>query len=354
MPTETENFLDEEYLTDLEDGIEDAPSVESESQETFEYDQQEATEAAEIRATIESGQQAVLEQKGGEAEDWQLEYRGDSGYRFDGRDIRDPSGAVWNNADTSLHQEMLAQWREGGSGVFFLPDHREQTDDGEVLYVTQLILDQGGGVTYEIHKHEMTHGAEDSPNGAIEEYAETRPELHMGPTEETSSASETEHTHEDEHSVAEAQREEVGTAEKNTVETSATPDTWLADILDDGPLEIAQDTRTDFTAQSAPSAPPAQEYLRTGSDSTEAESLLAHAEDEWMTSPQSAEAILHAAGMPMLSPRIVRGPDLPTPGSISSTSQSSVIPQHENDNIRPRSHARSRVSKDGIILEMAA
>lgn len=356
MQTETEHFTDEEYLTDLEDGIENAPSLEDEGQETFEYDQEENAETAELQVFIESGHQAVLEQKGGDAEDWQLEYRGDSGYRFDGRDIRDPSGAIWANEDASLHQEMLSQWREGGSGVFFLPDHREQTDNGEVLYVTQLILDEGGGVTYEIHKHEMTHGEEEALVPEAEAYTALQAEPRPDQTEELSGESGAERAHEsEEKSLEETRLAEADSTERSVVETSATPDTWLAEILDDGPLEVEQGTRANLATPSIPSTTPAPGQLPTPTDSTEAEPLLAHTEDEPTPRPQGAEAILHAVGMPMLSPRVARSPDLPTPGSVSSAPRSSVMSQHEShvENAHPRSPLRSRVSKDGITLHMA-
>ncbi len=357
MQFETEHFTDEEYLADIEDSIEDAPTLENESREVFEYDQEEDTETAELSAFIESGHQAVLEQKGGEAQDWQLEYRGDSGYRFDGQEIRDPSGNIWANEDASLHQEMIVQWREGGSGVFFLPDHREQTDDGEVLYVTQLILDAGGGVTYEIHKHEMTHDKEDAPDQGTEEHTDMQVELRPDPTEEISGANETERAREGEEKyLAETQLEAGDSTEGSVAETSTTPDTWLAEILHDDTPETVGDARADIATRSIPSTPPAAEHLPIPTSSTEAEPLLAHTEDEQTIRPQGAEAILHAVGMPMLAPRIVRGPDLPNPSSIASTPRSSVISQHEShiENTRPRSPARSRVSKDGITLEMAA
>ena len=101
-----------------------------------------------------------------------MEYKGDSGYWFDGQEVRDPDGNAWTNEDVALHQGMLAQWKDGGNTVFFLPDYREQTEEGEILYVTQLILGEKGGVTYEIHKHETRYPKDEEVGEKIEEHAE--------------------------------------------------------------------------------------------------------------------------------------------------------------------------------------
>lgn len=169
MHTETEEYIDDELL---DERAEEESSPERDERQ-FEYEEHDIE--AEEHEEIEPGTQAVLEQKGGEAEDWELAYRGDSGYRFDGEYIRDPDGNVWMNDDRELHEEMLAQWKEGGESVFFLPDYRESGDGVDILYVTQLILGDNGRVTYEIHKHE-TYRAEDEMNVPIEE-AESHAEL---------------------------------------------------------------------------------------------------------------------------------------------------------------------------------
>ena len=177
MPTETDDFIGEEHATEFDqfDGsIEGGPSPENQESGIFgsSSDIHETIGASEPQEFIEPGKQAVLEQKGGEARDWELEYKGDSGYWFDGQEVRDPDGNAWTNEDVALHQGMLAQWKDGGNTVFFLPDYREQTEEGEILYVTQLILGEKGGVTYEIHKHETRYPKDEEVGEKIEEHAE--------------------------------------------------------------------------------------------------------------------------------------------------------------------------------------
>jgi len=157
MPTEADNFIAEEYATpvdQLDGSIEDVPLQEATNQEphTFESksDIDETADNREPAEFIEPGKQAVIDQKGG-PDSWEFHSRGDSGYWFDGEQARDPEGNVWTNEDVDLHEEMLAQWREGGNSVFFLPDYTEQTEEGEVLYVTMLIRDENGRITYEIY-----------------------------------------------------------------------------------------------------------------------------------------------------------------------------------------------------------
>jgi len=192
MPTETEDFVDEEFLTDAEESVENTSSAEYEERETFELSDNETNKDAEPQELIEPNRQAVLDQKGGEPSDWQLEYKGDSGYHFDGQDVRDPEGNVWTNEDTALHQEMVAQWKEGGSAIFFLPDYREQMEDREILYVTQLILSEKGGVTYEIHKHETIYPKDEGVVEKKEEYTEALAGLRLDTTEDFRDANELE------------------------------------------------------------------------------------------------------------------------------------------------------------------
>lgn len=185
MSTETEDFVDEEFLTAAEQSVEDVSSAEYEERETFESSGSETSNEAEPQEVIEPGRQAVLDQKGGESNDWQLEYKGDSGYHFDGQEVRDPDGNVWTNEDTALHQEMVAQWKEGGSAIFFLPDYREQTEDREILYVTQLILSEKGDVMYEIHKHETIYPKEEEAGEENEAYAAALAELRLDTVEDS-------------------------------------------------------------------------------------------------------------------------------------------------------------------------
>lgn len=185
MSTETEDFVDEEFLTAAEQGVEDVSSAEYEEGETFESSGSETSNEAEPQEVTELGRQAVLGQKGGEPSDWQLEYKGDSGYHFDGQEVRDPDGNVWTNEDTALHQEMVAQWKEGGSAIFFLPDYREQMEDREILYVTQLILSEKGDVTYEIHKHETIYPKEEEADEKNEAYAVALAELRLDTVEDS-------------------------------------------------------------------------------------------------------------------------------------------------------------------------
>lgn len=172
MYTETEDYVDEEYASEPEH-IEHEPRQE----ENREFEGTSEDEGILEAKELDHGTHAVLEHKGGEADDWELAYWGDSGYRFDGECIRDPDGNVWMNEDRELHEEMLAQWKEGGEVVFFLPDYRESEDDVEVLYVTQLILGADGRVTYEIHKHEM-YRADDEMNLRVEDVEAYAKPLH--------------------------------------------------------------------------------------------------------------------------------------------------------------------------------
>ncbi|MBI5004190.1 hypothetical protein HZC00_03795 [Candidatus Kaiserbacteria bacterium] len=295
MQTEIQDFIDEEeYVEGLNEDVEYASASERESRETAEYEKSEDSEEAERQEPAEPGEQAVLEQKGGEEDDWEHAYSGDSGYWFDGQNIRDPEGNVWMNEDTTLHQEMLAQWREGGDRVFFLPDYREQTADGEILYVTQLILGENGLVTYEIHKHEIMRA-------------------------------------EDERMV----QEETGVAETSAIVRTEQPEDTI-------PSE-AQETINEVLAFEAIAHEAVTENEKQEGEKNSEQEPVAQ-----------AESILHAIGVPMT--RLARSPELPARYSLPNTQRSVAAPP-QNDNteiIRPRSPLRSRVSKDGIILEMAA
>lgn len=135
------------------DGVKEYESTAENAEIEHKTEPQEG-EFQEQQEHVDYVKQTVLEQKGGNTEDWTLEQKGDSGYNFDGKNIRDPDGNIWENEDKLLHQEMLTQWKEGVNKVFFLPDYKEITEDREILYVTTMVLGEVGNVTYEIHKHE--------------------------------------------------------------------------------------------------------------------------------------------------------------------------------------------------------
>lgn len=161
MPAETEvdfaftgETLDfDDFETRNETGEENV--AEEERQNDFTNDNRQQDQGAEEGGAGDRGLLAVMDQKGGRSEDWQFVDRGDAGYRFDGSDIRDPDGAIWNNPDAALHADMLAAWREGDSATFLLPDYTERTDEKETLYITTLELDkETGNVSWSIHAHE--------------------------------------------------------------------------------------------------------------------------------------------------------------------------------------------------------
>ncbi len=162
MP-KTEEFTDEELLASAQES-ETISSPEYDERESSESNMGETEDGGNQAELLEPGMQAVLEQKGGEPSDWTLAYRGDSGYHFDGENVRDLEGNVWINEDVALHQEMLAQWKEGGSAIFFLPDYCERYGDTETVYVTQMMLGEKGEVTYEIHKYETQRPRSEEEN----------------------------------------------------------------------------------------------------------------------------------------------------------------------------------------------
>ncbi len=231
-------------------GMEDAPA------------EREPAEVEDEGEEADPGTRAVMERKGGFADDWEKVDGGDYGYRFDGEQVRDAEGSVWTNPDTALHEAMLAQWKEGGEAVFFLPDHVEETDEGEILYVTQLILNGDGSVSYEIHRHVTGAAIEDEPLEPAEddEYAGSAPFSHerIPLPEEEVPAAEAPETEvlayaaapeyvraEAPESVAEyapqaAEAEEYEepavTAETPVAIPPQAPDAWLTRLLDIDPL----------------------------------------------------------------------------------------------------------------------
>jgi hypothetical protein len=149
--SETEDFIEEEFLeTEQEAAVEAAHEREDEPYGDADH------HAESKHPDISPGLQAILDSVGGEPEDWESVYQGE-GYTFNGEHIIDPQGKEWVNDDRDLHASMIAEWREGESNVFQLPDYREETEHGEALYVTQLVLGGKGDVTYEIHKHEIIY-----------------------------------------------------------------------------------------------------------------------------------------------------------------------------------------------------
>lgn len=243
MAIETQEIIDLEELQDGDDfehGIEldhehntlDKKGIDA-SVEEINSSLDEAPEP------LEPGKQAVLDQKGGQADDWGLEYKGDSGYHFDGHSVRDPEGKVWINEDAALHHEMLSQWAEGGSAIFFLPDYKETTEDKETLYVTMMILGEQGDVTYEIHKHETFLPkyslSVDIDQGSMSNLDSVGFELED--IFESDEVAEIEHIESFENGSAE--RQDIDTEaemnqgqilEMNTTEDTA-PDQWLVDLL---------------------------------------------------------------------------------------------------------------------------
>ena len=201
MPVEAENSADTESLFDTEGSLEGvlSPEVdegESEANERkLEPSDSENPGGPDTQEFVEPGKQAVMEQKNGEENDWELHSRGESGYRFDGKEILDAEGNSWTKKIESgqspeeifLHHEMLAQWRDGGDPVFFLPDHVESLDGREILYVTILMLGRDGSVSYEIWAHEITYDTRgEDENG--EELTDTHKALSLETTGEFSEA----------------------------------------------------------------------------------------------------------------------------------------------------------------------
>ena len=187
MPPEVINHEEEEFIVTPESFGERTETLSRE-----EYEQEvpgphqepaEMDDTLERSEPIDPGKQIVLDHKGvGEADNWGLYSKGESGRTFNGTEIFDAEGNSWTKEielhgqpdDIALHHEMLAQWREGGGDVFFLPDHIERTEDGETLYVTFLKLDETGSVSYEIWAYETKYDKEDAaPVLSVEGYNDT-------------------------------------------------------------------------------------------------------------------------------------------------------------------------------------
>jgi hypothetical protein len=257
--------------------------------------------------------QAVLEQKGGEADDWTLEQRGESGYRFDGEHVRAPDGSIWVNEDAALHREMLAQWKEGTNAVFFLPDYREKTPDGETLYVTQLMLRKDGTVSYEIHKHEIAHRREeDASLPAAAKRAEAPWDFHE---KRRAAGSEMQPGIE----MPDAEARVAGSAE-TIAHAESGADAWLIELLKDD-LSAGRET-----------APRESSDIRR-------ETML----------PEEEPAREAMSASPLHGPR----PASETRGTVPPFFPSAASADSASDPVQPHAIAHARRSRDGIIIELS-
>ena len=271
MP-ETEEYIEEEEL------IEEA-EAQIETAHTFEHEEpQQAASVSHAAAEVSAGLQAILDSVGGEPQDWELVSSSESGYFFDGENVLGPDGAIWTNEDTALHQEMLAQWREGESAIFRLPDYREESEDGETLYVTELILGETGEVTYEIHKHETTYPREEESVREEEEkeendsgkdfytleevFGQSPLELaeEISHYEEASAAASVENRDEepqdDDKPIDERDMRFESLVEKARVQAShKAPDSWLTELLSPGEDQEAPRVETHATERGADRVP---------------------------------------------------------------------------------------------------
>lgn len=167
MPTETESFTDAETTGDFPVQESEAP----ESAERYEFPEhealaQEAPDVLEVGAlTIEAQPRdpvldEIISYRGGEPEEWKNVYEG-SGFTFNGKEILDENGAVWDKFDASTMQEVTRQWVEGGSLVFVDEIQKTAPDGGVEFYVTHLIIsDDRQGLSFRIDMTE-TPGHQD-------------------------------------------------------------------------------------------------------------------------------------------------------------------------------------------------
>jgi len=268
MSDETEDGIGEELFDDLEARAEAERIIEDEPEESNAAAGKENT--TEEKPELDIGKQALLEHSRGKPEDWQLEHKGDSGYRFDGEVVRNPEGNEWGQGDKSLDRETLESLKEAfedkRSEVIFLPEYTERTEDKETLYVTMLILGEKGGLTYEIHKHETPLSKEEEAYSEFERTEMPERELAYELSEDIQAqeigypVGEVEHLQETA-AATEVAREEVSVREvlaggvaatesimdaraasDDKTETEGhTPDAWLVDLLGTEPLEVTED-----------------------------------------------------------------------------------------------------------------
>ncbi len=109
--------------------------------------------------TIEDRIREDVEAKGGEK--WDVAFKGDKEHVFD-RDTREVVNVRTGESLTrtemesgdpakmALMQEIMQRLEAGQAGFIKLPDHPEQYGDETTLYVTYVILDKDGGVSYTI------------------------------------------------------------------------------------------------------------------------------------------------------------------------------------------------------------
>jgi hypothetical protein len=286
MPTEIEEFTDEELEQELDNEVESA--VEREVSEDSEFDTEGPIESEEERELVEPGKQAVLDQKGGEPDDWNLEYKGNSGYRFDGENVRDPDGNIWVNEDEALHQEMLAQWSEGGSTNFFLPDYVETTEESETLFITTMILSEKGDLSYEIHSRVTFFPKHEDISAPSPEYGELERDHETVSFEETVESihvrAESEHQTSAETTGVGLNTEEVGHMNDAAEESPGKADQRLLDLLDMSTLEAEIYGVEEFSR--AVEAPLVPEVEQVDAPVLAVESTPGLVVDEILVSPQ--------------------------------------------------------------------
>ncbi|MDP3645631.1 MAG: hypothetical protein Q8R25_00905 [bacterium] len=156
MPTETENYIDEEILRNAERSVETERAREYEKAEEGE-DNEDVFKVEEL--TDDPILQDVLEHKGGMPEDWELTHSSSGEYVFNGTEIIHTSTgesltkSIENSQDAgyaAAHHEMLAAWKSGEM-LTRLPDFEEQKENGDVvLHITHMIRGADNSVSYEI------------------------------------------------------------------------------------------------------------------------------------------------------------------------------------------------------------
>ncbi|RJQ34428.1 hypothetical protein C4568_02585 [Candidatus Parcubacteria bacterium] len=335
MPdTETDVGFSDETLTDFEyaENGEKNEGVEN----TNTYERETATSNNEANSTQENATAitAILEERGGKAEDWAFVDRGNAGYQFDGKDVRGPDGEIWTNPDAALHEAMLESWREGESSVFLLPDYMERTEDKETLYITTLILDSATGtVGWEIHAHEtpILKDEEVETRASDNTNTETHTVRWEEMFEEIAPVEEREETIAGTLAAAEQIAETTESTEVSGVDDqefeSIAPSIGNASKRD---MELGALLKNIFTAEPLEAAAPddsalveKESFTRIREDEEEAaeEIALPDFEKELPLPETKAETIFHALGIPLPSPIQPRkGFRSPLPGFKPKTS----------------------------------
>ena len=147
-----------------EERHEEEPLPETGSVEAFD------AEADMLSAYVhEPALQMVLDLKAGEPEDWNKEMQGGGFFLADGA-VRDAEGNEWKDLDP----EMVIQWKEGGDPNYRLPDHIEEGEEMDKLYVTVMHFDRNSGeVSYSIFSHDIPHARDDEATVAPRELERT-------------------------------------------------------------------------------------------------------------------------------------------------------------------------------------